>query len=62
MIKSDECTICSGIQADLRFVKEENGKQWLAIDALRNRLPVWATAVISLMTFLCGVLLTLALK
>ncbi len=44
---------------DLAGVDDE---QWQAINTIRNRLPAWATAIISLLTFLCGILLTVAVK
>jgi len=34
--------------------------QWEAINHLQNRLPTWATLVISLLTFLLGCALTYA--
>lgn len=39
---------------------KDHDEMWKAINSLRNRLPVWATAAISLLTFLCGILGTLA--
>jgi len=33
-----------------------------AMDKLRNRLPVWATLVMSILTGIVGVLLSLAIK
>lgn len=54
----EDCTVCSGLQADIVTLKESDRDQWTAINALRNRLPLWATGVISLLTFICGGLLT----
>ena len=54
------CPLHSGIKADVEQLQNENEKQWVAIDQLRNRLPVWATVVISLLTFLLGASLTYA--
>lgn len=54
------CPLHSGIEADVTQLKTDNEKQWAAIDQLRNRLPVWATAVISVLTFLLGAALTYA--
>jgi NO-binding membrane sensor protein with MHYT domain len=43
----------SGLEAsDLR--------QWEVLDKLQNRLPAWATLVISLLTFITGCALTYA--
>lgn len=49
-----------GLEEDGEANRREREKIWIAIDKLQNRLPVWATAVISLLTFLCGVLGTFA--
>lgn len=34
--------------------KEDHEDMWEAINDLRNRLPVWATFVIALLTGICG--------
>lgn len=36
------------------ILKESDKELWSAVNVLRNRLPVWATIVISLLTFLLG--------
>lgn len=59
---ADDCTVCSGIQARITVLEGSDSDQWDAIKALQNRLPTWATMAISLLTFLCGILLTLAVK
>lgn len=38
----------------IETLKESDKDQWEAINKLRNRLPNWATVVISLLTFLLG--------
>jgi hypothetical protein len=38
----------------IMYLEKENDDQWTVINQLRNRLPVWATIVISLLTFLLG--------
>jgi len=48
------------LEADDAENKEVHSEMWSAIDKLRNRPPLWATAIISLLTFLCGVLGTWA--
>ena len=62
-----ECTLGATHGAEIIALKETTKSlhdvdedQWRAINVLRNRLPAWATAVISLLTFLCGILGTLA--
>jgi hypothetical protein len=62
MDATEKCTVCSGIQARIHALESDNGEQWEAINALRNRLPPWATFTISLLTFLCGVFVTVAVK
>jgi len=57
---SDFCEAHSGILAGVKQLQKENDEQWTAINQLRNRLPVWATIVISLLTFLLGCSLTYA--
>ncbi len=42
--------------ARLQAVDQE---QWTMINQIHSRLPVWTTAIISLLTLLIGVLLTL---
>jgi len=59
-MKEEICQAHSGISSDIKTLKDENEKQWSAIDKLRNRPPVWATAVISLLTFLLGCTITYA--
>lgn len=54
---------CSaGIDHRRRIIEleESDRNQWEAIEKLRNRLPVWATVIISLLTFLLGCSLTYA--
>ena len=36
----------------IKTLEDDSKMQWEAIDKLRNRPPIWATAVISLLTFL----------
>lgn len=44
----------------LLSLEKDNEEQWEVINQLRNRPPVWATAIISLLTFLLGCSLTYA--
>ena len=62
-MSNGECTIGATNTADIATLKDRcrdlhdvDEDQWRAINALRNRLPVWATMAISLLTFLCGIL------
>ena len=57
---SEVCDAHSGIVADITQLKKDTDEQWTAINQLRNRLPAWATIVISLLTFLLGCALTYA--
>ena len=45
---------------EIKNLKDSDVRQWDAIEKLQNRLPVWATLVISLLTFLLGCALTYA--
>ncbi|MBN1392936.1 MAG: hypothetical protein JW947_09055 [Sedimentisphaerales bacterium] len=54
------CPAHSGIEKEIETLKESDKKQWEAIDHLRNRLPVWATLLISVLTFALGATLTYA--
>ncbi len=47
-------------ETEVIALKESDEKQWQAITKLQNRPPIWATAVISLLTFLLGCSLTYA--
>lgn len=54
------CQAHSGIEQQLENLENDTKEQWTAINQLRNRLPVWATLVISLLTFLLGATATYA--
>lgn len=54
------CQAHSGIETQLENLENDTKQQWTAINQLRNRLPVWATIVISLLTFLLGATATYA--
>jgi hypothetical protein len=60
MTKDDECKLHSGLRTQIDNLKESDVRQWEVITKLQNRLPVWATVVISLLTFLLGCALTYA--
>lgn len=54
------CKAHSGIEQQLENLEGDTKDQWTAINQLRNRLPVWATIVISLLTFFLGATATYA--
>jgi hypothetical protein len=58
--KSVEPACGAGIDHRRRIIRLEqsDSEQWETINQLRNRPPVWATAVISLLTFLLGASVT----
>jgi len=56
-------TVCnehSGFLADIKNLQESDKELWEAVKKIQARPPVWATAVISLLTFLLGCSLTYA--
>ena len=54
------CKAHSGFNARLIKIEDDTEKQWKVLDQLRNRLPGWATLVISLLTFMLGASVTYA--
>lgn len=56
-----EKTVCGEHSKAIEILEKETADQWTAIDKLRNRLPVWAAAVFSLLTFALGFTLNYAL-
>lgn len=51
---------CDVHKTKIDRLEKETEEQWTAINKLRDRLPVWATIAISLLTFLLGCSLTYA--
>ena len=46
-----------GLNAEIEHLKDSDLQQWLAIDKLRNRLPLWATFMIGgLMSTVTGLI------
>lgn len=41
-------------ETEIGNLKISDENQWGAIDKLQNRLPVWGTTIISVLTFLLG--------
>jgi hypothetical protein len=56
------CQQHSGFESRIESLETSDTKQWLAIERLQNRLPVWATLLISVLTFALGVATTAAIK
>ena len=44
----------------LDTLEGSDGKQWDAIDGLKDRPPIWVTTVIAVLTFISGVSMTCA--
>jgi len=57
---SETCKAHSGVMQDIENLKDSDKRQWVVIEKLQNRLPVWATLLISVLTFALGVSLTYA--
>ncbi len=55
-----EKNICGEHSKAIEVLEKDNTDQWAAIDKLRNRPPVWATVVISVLTFALGFTLNYA--
>ena len=45
---------------EIQNLKDSDLRQWEVIDRLQNRLPAWATVVISVLTFFLGAAVTYA--
>jgi len=54
------CKAHSGVDERIKNLEDSDKDQWQVINQLRNRLPVWATLLISILTFLLGAALTYA--
>lgn len=50
----DFCDAHSGMLTDIANLKVDKDEQWKAINELRNRLPAWATVVMSLLSGISG--------
>ena len=57
---SDECALGAVHTEAIKTLKESDEKQWEAIEKLQNRLPIWATTIISILTFAIGCVSTYA--
>ena len=56
----ETCQQHSGFESDIKNLKNSDIDQWQEIKKLQNRLPVWATLLISTLTFFLGCALTYA--
>jgi hypothetical protein len=54
MLPNEVCAEHSGLVNETDNLKAEVAKQWEVIEKLQTRLPLWATGVISALTFLLG--------
>ena len=69
MTKGEDCTIgaqhsaeIQNLQRDAERLHAVDEQQWTAINTIRNRLPTWATLLISILMALLGILATMAMK
>jgi len=63
MTKENQMDVCkehSGILQMVKDVRDDTNKQWTEINHIKNRPPVWCTAVIALLSGLLGSALTYA--
>jgi len=61
MVKEDEGKLCGAHTEAIRNLKESDKMQWESIERLQNRLPVWATMLMSILTFGMGCITTYAI-
>lgn len=54
------CNQHSGLVQAIADVEKDTDKQWTEIDHIRNRPPVWCTAVIAILSGLLGSIITYA--
>jgi len=57
---ADKCEAHSGLVSDVKNLYASDKKQWDAIERLQNRLPIWATLVISVLSAISTWALTYA--
>ena len=57
MVADDRvCAAHSGLIALVHESKAQTVELWIAVKAIQNRPPVWATALMSFLTFVVGIL------
>jgi hypothetical protein len=54
------CEFHSGVNARMENLEESDKLQWEAIEKIKDRIPVWGTLLISVLTFALGASLTYA--
>ncbi len=60
-LQSSEATL-SAHQVRLETLEQSDEKQWTAIDHIKERLPVWATVVFGILTFMLGFMSNFKIK
>ncbi len=60
MAKETTEAMVAGHSEAINTLKDSDEKQWKAIEKLQNRLPLWATTLISILTFGMGCVSTYA--
>lgn len=56
----EECQAHSGLVQMIKDVRDDTDKQWTEINHIKNRPPIWCTAVIALLSGLLGSVITYA--
>lgn len=60
MAKDEICNQHSMMLQMVKDVRDDTDKQWTEINRIKNRPPIWCTAVIALLSGLLGSVLTYA--
>ncbi len=55
-----KCAAGVDLQGRMKSLEKDSDEQWKTINGLRNRLPVWATAVMMVLSAFVGSALTYA--
>ena len=55
-----DCAAGVDLQGRVDRLEQDSGDQWTAINSLRNRLPVWATVVMMVLSAMIGSAFTYA--
>lgn len=56
----EQCQQHSGFESRVDTLEKSDIKQWEAIEKIKDRIPVWGTILISVLTFSLGASLTYA--
>ena len=54
------CKEHSGLVQMVKDVRDDTDKQWIEINHIKNRPPIWCTAVIAILSGLLGSIITYA--